>query len=57
MSTFDRVTQNDPARTGIYSLATDMDSWGKDRVRRVKRLTKRHGVVCSSAIYSDGKAG
>lgn len=38
-------------------LAKDYRRWGKTAVRRIVELTKKHGVVCSSHVYSTGTKG
>lgn len=43
--------------TDLKALAADFASWGAKRVRRIVAMTKRHGVICSSTVYSNGKAG
>ena len=41
----------------LVDLAADFASWGKEAVMRVGRLTRKHGVLCSSEQFSDGKRG
>lgn len=43
--------------TDLGYLVEDFASWGKKAVMRVGRLTKKHGVLCSSDQFSDGKRG
>ena len=43
------------ALTREFSKA--VERWGLRRLRRVLRLTLKHGVICSSSVWSDGKAG
>jgi len=38
-------------------LVDDFKSWGLTRARRILRMTEKHGVICSSRIYSDKKSG
>lgn len=38
-------------------LVTVFKTWGKRAVKRVDRLTRKHGVICSETVWSDGKRG
>ena len=38
-------------------LTNDFYSWGKSAVRRVLKLTEKHGTICSSAQFSNGRKG
>ena len=35
----------------------DIKNWGKKAVQRIARLTKKHGVLCSSRCYSNKRKG
>lgn len=41
----------------IRELANDFKEWGRPAVRRIQKLTKRHGVICSDWDWSNGKKG
>ena len=41
----------------IKKLAADLRLWGKAATIRVRRLTRKHGVLCDSTVYSTGSMG
>lgn len=44
-------------RKAIRELASDFKEWGRPAVRRIQKLTKRHGVICNDWTWSSGKKG
>lgn len=44
-------------REEIRKLAEDFKSWGLPAVRRIQKLTKERGVICSDWEWSNGKKG
>lgn len=43
--------------TSVNGLAKDMKTWGRRAVLRVKRLTKKYGVLCDKNVFSIGTKG
>lgn len=41
----------------LTRLAADFRRWGKARVKRIQRLTKKHGVICDEDVFSDRTKG
>lgn len=41
----------------IGDLAADFANWGRSRINRILRLTKKYGVLCSGSVFSTGKKG
>lgn len=44
-------------KEGIEELALDFKSWGLRAVRRIEKLTKKYGVICSDWEWSNKKKG
>lgn len=44
-------------KSNLKDLVDDLSSWGKRAVKRIQKLTRKHGILCSSLTYSDGKRG
>ena len=41
----------------LGDLASDFRRWGRESALRIRRLTRKYGVLCSAHLYSDKKKG
>lgn len=45
------------SKASMKDLADDFKSWGNRAINRIVSMTKKHGVLCSPSVFSDGKRG